>query len=71
MVVWLASSYAFYGTVLVSTTGQSLPPLAGNLTSILVGGIVTLFGSIMRPDNFDFRLMKQKIMIVMQRFVTQ
>lgn len=62
--VWLASSYAFYGTVSVSTTSHSLPLLAGNVTSILVGGIVTLFGSIIRPDNFDFRLMKQKIMIV-------
>jgi SSS family transporter len=62
--VWLASSYAFYGMVSVSTTGQNLPLLAGNVTSILVGAIVTLLGSIIKPDNFDFRLMKQKIMIV-------
>jgi nucleotide-binding universal stress UspA family protein len=62
--VWLGSSYAFFGTVSVSTTSHSLPLLAGNVTSIVVGGIVTLFGSIIRPDNFDFRLMKQKIMIV-------
>ncbi|MDQ3883284.1 MAG: universal stress protein, partial [Thermoproteota archaeon] len=62
--VWLSFSYAFYGTVSVSTTSQSLPLLAGNVTSILVGGIVTLFGSMVRPDNFDFRLMKQKIKIV-------
>jgi nucleotide-binding universal stress UspA family protein len=62
--VWLSFSYAFYGTVSVSTTSQSLPLLAGNVTSILVGGIVTLFGSMIRPDNFDFRLMKQKIKIV-------
>ena len=62
--VWLASSYAFYGMVSVSTTGQNLPLLTGNVTSILVGAIVTLLGSIIKPDNFDFRLMKQKIMIV-------
>jgi urea-proton symporter len=48
----------------VSTTGQNLPLLAGNVTSILVGAIVTLLGSMIKPDNFDFRLMKQKIMIV-------
>jgi nucleotide-binding universal stress UspA family protein len=62
--IWLASSYAFYGTLLLSTTSQNMPLLAGNITSILVGGIVTLLGSLIRPDNFDFKLMKQKIMIV-------
>jgi SSS family transporter len=62
--VWLASSYAFYGTVSVSSTSQNMPLLAGNVTSILVGGIVTFLGSLIKPDNFDFRLMKQKIMIV-------
>jgi SSS family transporter len=62
--VWLVSSYAFYGTVSVSTTSQNMPLLAGNITSILVGGIVTFLGSLIKPDNFDFRLMKQKIMIV-------
>jgi urea-proton symporter len=62
--VWLASSYTFYGIVSVSTTSQNLPLLAGNVTSILIGAIVTLLGSMIKPDNFDFRLMKQKIMIV-------
>jgi len=62
--IWLASSYAFYGTLSVSTTSQNMPLLAGNITSIMVGGIVTLLGSLIRPDNFDFKLMKQKIMIV-------
>jgi SSS family transporter len=62
--VWLASSYTFYGTISVSSTSQNLPLLAGNVTSILVGAIVTFLGSMIKPDNFDFRLMKQKIMIV-------
>ena len=62
--IWLASSYAFYGTLSVSTNSQNMPLLAGNITSILVGGLVTLLGSLMRPDNFDFKLMKQKVMIV-------
>jgi urea-proton symporter len=64
VVVWLASSYAFYGIISVSSTSQNLPLLVGNVTSILVGAIVTFVGSMMKPDNFDFRLMKQKIMIV-------
>jgi hypothetical protein len=41
-----------------------MPLLAVNVTSILLGDIVTFFGSLINPDNFDFRLMKQKIMIV-------
>jgi nucleotide-binding universal stress UspA family protein len=62
--VWLASSYGLYGIISVTSTSQNLPLLAGNLTSITVGGTVTLLGSLMKPDNFDFRIMKQKIMIV-------
>jgi SSS family transporter len=62
--VWLASSYTFYGIISVSSTSQNLPLLAGNVTSIVVGAIVTFLGSMIKPDNFDFRLMKQKIMIV-------
>jgi Na+/proline symporter/nucleotide-binding universal stress UspA family protein len=62
--VWLGSAYILYGTVSVFTTGQDLPLLAGNITSILIGAEVTLLGSIIKPENFDFRLMKQKILIV-------
>jgi urea-proton symporter len=62
--VWLASSYTFYGIISVSSTSQNLPLLAGNVTSILVGAIVTFVGSMIKPDNFDFRLMRQKIMII-------
>ncbi|MGI0012028.1 MAG: sodium:solute symporter family transporter, partial [Nitrososphaera sp.] len=64
VVVWLICAYLFYGEVSVSTTGQNIPLLVGNLTSILVGAALTLLGSIIRPENFDFRLMKQKILIV-------
>jgi Na+/proline symporter len=39
--IWLASSYAFYGTLSVSTTSQNMSLLSGNITSIMVGGMVT------------------------------
>ncbi len=64
LVVWLTAAYALYGEISVSTTGQNIPLLAGNLTSILVGGTVTLLGSLTKPENFDFRVMKQEILIV-------
>ncbi len=62
--VWASSAYVLYGEVSVTTTGKDVPLLAGNATSILVGAAVALFGSAARPENFDFGLMKQKIMIV-------
>lgn len=64
LTTWLISSYILYGMVSVSTTSQNLPLLAGNLTSILAGAILTVIGSMRKPDNFDFSLVKQKIMIV-------
>ncbi|HEX7031614.1 MAG TPA: sodium/solute symporter [Nitrososphaera sp.] len=71
LVVWLATAYTFYGEISVNATGQNVPLLAGNLTSILVGGIVTLFGSVVRPENFDFKVMKQKILIIDARIRRQ
>lgn len=64
LIVWLLTAYTFYGEISVRSTGQNIPVLAGNLTSILVGGAITLLGSVIRPENFDFRMMKQKILIV-------
>ncbi len=71
LVVWLSTAHAFYGEISVQTTGQNVPLLAGNLTSILVGGIVTLVGSVIKPENFDFKVMKQKILIIDARIRRQ
>lgn len=62
--VWLGSAYYMSGAISVATTGKEIPLLAGNLTSILVGGLVTVIGSLVRPENFDFKVLKQKILIV-------
>lgn len=62
--VWLSSAYVLYGDVSVASTGQDMPLLAGNATSILVGAAVALGGIVLMPENFDLGLMKQKIMIV-------
>ena len=67
MLVWLASSYSLYGDISVSSTGQSLPLLARNVMSLSIGAIVTFFGSTVKPQNFDFKVMRQKIMIVYSR----
>jgi Na+/proline symporter len=43
MLVWLASSYSLYGVISVSTTGHSLPVLAGDAMSLSIGAILRFF----------------------------
>lgn len=62
--IWTGSAYALYGAVTVFTTGRDFPLLVGNITSIIVGASVTIIGSYIRPQNFDFSVMKQRILIV-------
>jgi urea-proton symporter len=64
LVVWLTAAYALYGEITVHATGNNIPLVLGNLISGIVGSGVTLLGSILRSQNFDFTVMKQKIMIV-------
>ncbi|HJT47430.1 MAG TPA: sodium/solute symporter [Nitrososphaeraceae archaeon] len=62
--VWLSSSYVLYGSVTISSTGQIIPLLLGNLTAISVGAAVSIIGSRLKPENFNFGIMKQKILVV-------
>ncbi|HEY6405035.1 MAG TPA: hypothetical protein VIX38_03050 [Nitrososphaeraceae archaeon] len=43
------------------STGRDIPILLGNITSISVGSILTIFIGIIRPRYFSFEVMKQKI----------
>lgn len=65
---WLWTAYALYGEMSVYSTGQDIPLLLGNITSILVGTVVTVVGSIVRPAHFDFSVMKQRILFVDGKF---
>ncbi len=64
---WLGSASAIYGEISILSTGSSMPLLAGNVASILTGLIVTVVGSIMFPEKFDFRDLKQRILLVDDR----
>ena len=64
---WLGSALAIYGEISILSTGSSMPLLAGNVASILTGLIVTVVGSIMFPERFDFRDLKQRILLVDDR----
>lgn len=61
---WVGTAYMLSGEVSVRSTSQDIPLLVGNVVSILVGAAVVLIGSSIRPEYFDFSLMKQKIVTV-------
>jgi nucleotide-binding universal stress UspA family protein len=60
----LISASYFYGEVSISSTGRDIPLLLGNITSISVGASLTLTISLLKPDSFNFEVMKQKILVV-------
>lgn len=61
---WISSAGFFYDEITLSSTGNMLPLLIGNITSITVSLAITIIGSLIKPENFDFGLMKQKILVV-------
>ncbi|KAL6556468.1 urea active transporter [Orobanche gracilis] len=56
---WLAVTKVEYGRINLDTTGRNGPMLAGNLVSILVGGLVHGACSLMRPQNYDWETTRQ------------
>ena len=64
VVSWLFSANSMFGEITLSSTGNLLPLLIGNVTSISVSLGITFFGSMMKPERFDFGVMKQKILVV-------
>ncbi len=64
---WLATSVAMYGEITVHSTGSITPMLVGNILSIMTSLAVCLGGSAASGARFDFRALKQKIIIVDDR----
>lgn len=64
IIAWLASSKLFFGEITLSSTGDLITLLIGNLTSITVSLGITLMGSIIKSENFDFGVMRQKIIVI-------
>lgn len=67
ILLWLISANILYGSISISSTGKLIPLLIGNITSIAAGAIISIIGSMIKPENFNFELMKQKIRIVDER----
>jgi nucleotide-binding universal stress UspA family protein len=61
---WLASAEFMSGEITLSSTGNLMSLLIGNVTSIAVSLGITVIGSMIKSERFDFGIMRQKIMVV-------
>ena len=62
--VWLGYAYATSGEISLASTSNMFALLAGNLASILTSLIITVIGSLFRPENFNFSKLKHEIFVV-------
>ncbi|KAI9007402.1 hypothetical protein BC832DRAFT_614577 [Gaertneriomyces semiglobifer] len=58
LIAWLVTCKAYYGYIDIVTSGENYPMLAGNLTSLVVSGLVSTIISLLQPDNYDFESTK-------------
>lgn len=61
---WLYSANTMFGEISLSSTGNLIPLLIGNVVSITSSLAITIVGSMIKSENFDFQIMKQKILVV-------
>lgn len=59
VVTWLAVTKIEYGRIDLYTTGRNAPMLAGNLVSILTGGLIHAASSILWPQRYDWETTRQ------------
>lgn len=63
IVVWLVTA-STYGSVSVATTGELYAQLGGGLTALVISGITCSIGCIVKPMNFDWKIMYDGIKLV-------
>ncbi|KAL2348797.1 hypothetical protein Fmac_002797 [Flemingia macrophylla] len=59
IITWLFVTKIEYGRINLDTTGRNAPMLAGNLVSILTGGVIHAICSMLWPQNYDWSTTKQ------------
>ena len=64
IIIWLFTANSMFGEITLVSTGNQIPLLYGNIASILTGLLITIFGSLIKSENFDFGIMHQKILVV-------
>ncbi|EST08814.2 Sodium/solute symporter [Kalmanozyma brasiliensis GHG001] len=61
VVVWLVTAATLEGEVTVASTGKDYPTLAGNCVSLFVSGIITMAGTLLRPETEDHFVLTRAI----------
>lgn len=56
VISWLVTAKAYYGELTIESTGSPYPTLAGNSSSFMVGLIVSVGVSYIKPDDFDWAI---------------
>lgn len=54
LTAWLAEAKAYYGEITLASTGSNYATLAGNLSAVMTGLIVSVAVSLIKPDNYDW-----------------
>lgn len=67
IITWISVTSIQYGRVNLDTTGRNAPMLAGNLVSILTGGLIHAVCSVMWPQNYDWQSTKCITMVEMDK----
>ncbi|KAJ1021316.1 hypothetical protein NDA18_005555 [Ustilago nuda] len=61
VVTWLVTASCLYNQVSVATTGKDYPTLAGNVVSLGVSAMITVVGSLLRPETEDHFVLTRSI----------
>ncbi|GBB97820.1 hypothetical protein RclHR1_03080009 [Rhizophagus clarus] len=64
LIAWLVAAKKLFGVITLESTGDNYPMLAGNLTSLIVSGLISTVISLISPANFDFDITRQKLEIL-------
>ncbi|PKU66017.1 Urea-proton symporter DUR3 [Dendrobium catenatum] len=59
IITWLEVTKIVYGRIDLDTTGRNAPMLAGNLVSILTGGLIHAVSSLLWPQRYDWETTRQ------------
>lgn len=59
IIVWIVTAQGESGEVTIASLGKNEPMLAGNLVAIFMSGIITVVGSWIWPEDYDFETMKR------------
>ncbi|CAB4476727.1 Na+/solute symporter [Rhizophagus irregularis] len=64
IIAWLVAAQKLFGEITLKSTGDNYPMLAGNLSSLIISGLVATIVSLIKPANFNFDITRQKLEIL-------